>query len=204
MNFAEAIAYLKNTSPLRITISGDIGAGKSTFAKHLSEKLGIPRVYIGQLMREEAARRHLTLDAFNALLETDDTIDRYMDDLQKEKSRQIERGIFEGRTSWHFVENPDVRVFLAVNPHTAAQRIWEDNNALRDTYDSIDALAEANEQRKASENARYQAYYGIDAYNPKNFDIIVDTTSLNISHVFEQGVTKIADTLKNRHKTPNS
>lgn len=193
MNLIEAIDLLKDTSPLRITISGDIGAGKSTFAKRLAEELDFPRIYIGQFMREEAKKRGLTLDEFNALLEEDDSIDRQMDAMQKEKSKEVQNGIFEGRTAWFFVENPDVKVFLSVEPRTAAERIWGDKNDLRDKYASIDELMEANELRKGSENARYEAYYGIDVYDLDNFDVVIKTDEIGLEEVFEEGVKRIAE-----------
>ena len=39
MTFDEALAKLKNASPLRITVSGDIGSGKSTFTKDITSVL---------------------------------------------------------------------------------------------------------------------------------------------------------------------
>jgi cytidylate kinase len=195
MTFDEALAKLKKTSPLRITVSGDIGSGKSTFAKHLAEELEIPRNYVGQMMRDEAAARGLSLDEFNKLLNEDDEVDRRLDELQREKSQHIERGVFEGRTAWHFVIEPKITIFLSVDPHAAADRIWNDENTNRDTYKSIDELIAGNIERKASEEKRYQGYYNISAYNLENFDIVTDTTPLTLKEVFEQTVIEIAQAL---------
>jgi predicted cytidylate kinase len=196
MTYQEALDFLKRKDPLRITVSGDIGAGKSTFAKHLATEIGVPRIYIGQLMREEAAKRNLTLDEFNAQLEQDDEIDRYMDSLQTDKSKEVDRGVFEGRVSWYFVENPDAKLFFTVNQNLAAERIFADKNDLRDQYASVEELATANKQRKQSEETRYKNYYGISAYNPENFDLIIDTTKMNIQEVFEHTVIRLAEFLK--------
>lgn len=198
MTYEEALSFLKTQSPLRITLSGEIGSGKSTFAKHLAEVLEVPRVYIGQFMREEAAKRNMTLDEFNTLLEQDDAIDRSMDDLQKTKAQETERGVFEGRTSWYFVEQPDVKVFFTVDPNIAAERIWNDDNALRDRFPTVEALKASNEQRRASEQKRYEGYYNIDAYDPAHFDVILDTSTIGIKEVFETGVIKIAEFLSNK------
>ena len=64
-------------------------------------------------MREEAARRGVTLQDFQELLEVDDKVDREVDALQLEKSKETERGVFEGRVAWHFNTNPDVKLFLS-------------------------------------------------------------------------------------------
>ncbi|MBU4315223.1 cytidylate kinase family protein [Patescibacteria group bacterium] len=193
MDYQEALEKLKHTSPLKITVSGDIGAGKSTFAKHLAEILDIPRIYMGQFMREEAAKRKITLDALGKLFEKDPELDRQLDELQSERSRYVQRGVFEGRTSWHFVENPTVKIFLSVDPQIATERIWQDRSDKRDQYSTIEALHKANQKRKESEIYRYKTYYGIDVYDTNNYDLVIDTTDLDIDQVFEQAVIKIAE-----------
>ncbi len=195
MNFDEALAKLQNTSPLRITISGDIGSGKSTFAKHLADNLEIERIYIGALMREEAARRNLSLDEFMQLLISDDSFDRKVDALQKEKSMVLDRGIFEGRTAWHFVSNPTVRVFFKVDPRVSAERLWNSDDPSRDKYQSIDEIIAANELRKSAEEQRYQNFYNINVYNTKNFDVIVDTSNKSIEDVYQFAVCAIAEAI---------
>jgi predicted cytidylate kinase len=192
----EALIILKNTSPLKITVSGDIGAGKSTFAKKLAEILEIPRIYMGQFMREEAAKRKMTLDELSKLFEKDPSLDRQLDELQSERSLYIQRGIFEGRTSWHFVHDPTIKVYLSVDSNIATERIWQDRSDKRDKYGTIEALRAANEERKQSEISRYQKYYGIDVYNTKNYDVVIDTTNLDVDEVFEKTIVKIAQKLK--------
>lgn len=193
MDYKEALKKLKHISPIKITVSGDIGAGKSTFAKHLAEALDIPRIYIGQFMREEAANRRITLDELGKLQETDDTLDRHFDEMQREKSMQVQKGVFEGRTARYFVENPTVTVYLAVGQLVATDRIWQDRSDKRDKYGTKEALHKANELRKQSEIKRYQKYYGIDVYDKSKYDIVIDTTDLNIDEVFEATILKIAE-----------
>lgn len=188
----QALEILRSTSPLKITVSGDIGSGKSTFAKRLATDLNVERIYIGALMREEAARRDLTLDEFQPLLTTDDTFDRQVDALQNEKSKTMTRGIFEGRTAWHFVDQPTVRLFFKVDPRVAAERLWNSTDATRDQYQSIEDVVAANETRKQAEEKRYHDYYGISAYDPKNFDLIIDTSNKSIEEVYETAVVAIS------------
>ncbi len=197
MTFEEAIKFLKEQPELKITISGDIGSGKSTFAKKLADELSIPRTYIGQIMRELAAERGVTLDQLSRTFEDDDSFDRELDKIQTERSKETNKGIFEGRVAWYFVENPQVKIFLKVDPLVAAERLWQDkNNPLRDTYNSIDEILVADEARKQSEEARYQKFYGISAYDLSNFDLVIDTSDLSIEEVFETAVIKIAEFLQ--------
>jgi len=195
MTFDQALTKLKHTSPLKITVSGDIGAGKSTFAKHLAEVLDIPRIYIGQFMREEAAKRKITLDALSKLFEQDPSLDRKLDELQRERSRQVDRAVFEGRTSWHFVENPTIKLYLAVDPKVATERIWQDRSDKRDQYGTIEALYKANQKRKESEIYRYKTYYNINVYDTNNYDLVIDTTNLSIEQAFEQAIIQMGEKL---------
>jgi cytidylate kinase len=196
MTLTQALEQLKGTNPLRITIGGDIGSGKSTFAKRLATELQVPRVNIGGLMREEAQRRGITLQALEALQAKDDALDKQMDEFQRIKGRETPRGIFEGRTSWHFVENPNVKVFMAVRPEIAVDRVFEDTaNPLRDTFKTKAELQKADEVRKQSLIHRFETFYGIDIFNPANFDLVIDTSDIGIEEVYEQTVVKIAQFL---------
>jgi len=196
MNYQEALEKLKNMTPLRITVSGDIGSGKSSFTKHLAEELGVTRIYAGGIFREEAQRRELALDDFGALCQQDESVDHWLDELMRQKSKINKRGVFEGRTAWHFVEKPDVKVFLRVDPKTAAERVWGDqDNPLRVQHDSLEEVQAANVKRKASEQARYEKYYQIDVYDENNYDVVIDTSKMTIDEVFETTVIKIAEFL---------
>ena len=199
MNLNEALQFLKTRPKLRITISGDIGSGKSTFGERLAKELDIPRIYIGGLMRQEAKKRGMTLDEFNHLLENDESVDKLMDKLQREQSKTLQRGIFEGRTSWFFVEEPDAKVYLAIDEKTSAQRIWNDkNNKNRDKYGSIEQVLQANRLRKQNEIKRYERYYKIDVYDKSNYDIVIDTGELSKDEAFEKTVIAIAEHIANK------
>ncbi|PIQ67958.1 hypothetical protein COY25_01245 [Candidatus Uhrbacteria bacterium CG_4_10_14_0_2_um_filter_41_7] len=204
MTYEEALGYLKQIPNLKITLSGDIGSGKSTFSKRLSATLGIDRIYIGQLMREEAQRRGMTLDDFNELLKIDKTIDQEIDLAQRKKAEGYKKVIFEGRTSWYFVENADLKIFLKVNPDIAAQRVWGDNdNHLRDTYSSIEQIVEANKARKENEIARYKALYNINIADERNFDLIIDTSNTGIEETFRDSLVSIAQFMKQKQDLTN-
>src|SRR4029450_7963606 len=79
-----------------ITISGVPGSGKTTVAKLLAARLGLPHVYAGDLYRQEAKRRGLTLEQFNAECERDHSIDRQLDAAMAERARQG-NVVLEGR-----------------------------------------------------------------------------------------------------------
>jgi len=71
-----------------VTIGGPIGVGKSTAGRGLAERLGVPLVSAGEVFRELARRRGVTVVELNRLAEGDPTIDRDLDRLQAELARR--------------------------------------------------------------------------------------------------------------------
>src|SRR4030095_9636279 len=98
-----------------ITISGVPGSGKTTVAKLLAQRLGLPHVYAGDLYRQEARRRGLTLEQFNLLCERDHSIDRQLDAAMAERARQGDV-VLEGRLAG----------YLAADNQLAALKVWLD------------------------------------------------------------------------------
>ncbi len=201
MTFQDAVKFLKSQNTLRITVSGDIGSGKSTFSKKLAQKLEIKRISVGEMIREEATNRNMTLLEFSELQIKDDTIDKALDAKQTEISKKLKKGVFEGRTAWHFVYEPTVTIFLAIDPKQGALRILEDSNINRDKFSSLDDVISKNKTRKQSEITRYQNYYNIDVYDLDNYDIVIDTTSISIEKVFEKAMIAISNHIKLAKKT---
>ena len=64
-----------------LTISGEIGSGKSTIARLASTKLGYSYVSGGDIFRDLAKEKGMTVDEFGALAEKEENIDRDLDRL---------------------------------------------------------------------------------------------------------------------------
>ncbi|MEE3477591.1 MAG: AAA family ATPase, partial [Methanomethylophilus sp.] len=64
---------------MRITISGPPGSGKTTVCGKLSEALGLKAVVFGQVFRQLAAEKGLTLVELGKLAEQDPQIDADID-----------------------------------------------------------------------------------------------------------------------------
>lgn len=169
-----------------ISIGGNQGSGKSTLAKQLAETLGWPRYYIGGLRREAAAKRGMTLAEFNKLGEIDPSNDIEIDEYQKKLGETEDNFIIEGRTSWHFIPH-SLKFFIDVSDEVGAKRIFAAHRTGEDssmsTYEEVLASVK---KRKASDKKRYLEFFGLDTYNPKNYDYVIDTTNMTIDEVFNQ------------------
>ncbi len=173
-----------------ISIGGMPGSGKSTIAKMLADKLGWPRYYIGGLRREKARQRGMTLEAYNRLGETDPSTDLEVDEYQKKLGEGGDNFIIEGRTSWHFIPH-SLKIFLDVDENVGAQRIFKDVSISDSRNEGADIktlcdVIKLYRQRIASDDLRYRKYFGIKVYDRKNYDLVVDTTGLSSSEVFDR------------------
>jgi len=185
-----------------ISLSGAMGSGKSTIAQMLSDKLAWPRYYIGGLRREAAKKKGMTLAEYNKLGETDPTTDKEVDEYQRKLGRKEDNFVIEGRTSWYLIPH-SLKIYLDVSPEEGARRIFgslQKKNERNEDHglDSLETVMESNKKRLASDNTRYQKYYNIDVYSPKNYDFYLDTTNLTPEEVFQSVYTFVKINLDNR------
>ena len=154
-----------------ITISGVPGSGKTTVAKQLAARLGLPHVYAGDLYRQEAKQRGLSLDAFNLLCERDHSIDRGLDAAMAERAKQG-NVVLEGRLAGFLAADNQLdalKVWLDASDETRARRV-----AQREGSDWRVVLEE-NRVRHGSDSSRYQAIYGYDLADHGVYDLVLAT-----------------------------
>ena len=179
-----------------ITISGLPGSGKTSVAKLLAKKLKMKRYYIGEMRRKIARKKGMTLDELNKLGESEEWTDREVDDYQKVLGRKEDNFIIEGRTSFFLIPH-SIKIFLDVDIRTGAQRIF---NAIKKDgamernegdFQNVDEAENAINERIKSDRMRYKKYYGIDFLDKSNYDIVIDTTKLEIVQVVERLMQEI-------------
>ncbi|GIW39602.1 MAG: cytidylate kinase [Candidatus Binatia bacterium] len=165
-----------------VTISGTPGSGKTTVARLLADRLGLPHVYAGDLFRREATRRGLSLAELNELAERDHTIDRALDEQLAEYARRGEV-VLEGRLA-AFLANregvPAWKVWLDADEEIRARRV-----ARREGVDWREVL-EQNRRRQASDRKRYRDIYGWDLEDTSIYDLVLDTGAVPPERVAEE------------------
>lgn len=171
-----------------ISFSGAIGSGKSTIAEMLAKKLKMPRYYMGSIMREIAKQKNVSFAELMELNKTDPAVDYEVDEYQKKLGKTQDNFIVEGRTSYYFIPH-SLKIFLDVDEKESARRVFNDlknkhrqNEATAIT--NIEEMINSIKHRKQSEIERYERYYGIDVYDYRNYDFVLNTTNLNIDEVF--------------------
>ena len=170
---------------MRITISGKAGAGKSTVAKILSEKLNLKHYSIGDLMRAAAKEKGISLLEMNKLAEKDKSIDFELDNKLKELGKAKDNFVVDGRLTAFFIPHADVKVFLETDDKVRAERILKDKREHEKSKD-INEMLEKIEKREESEKKRYLKYYGVDYTTKKLYNLVIDTTNLVPNQVAEK------------------
>lgn len=176
-----------------ITVSGRAGAGKSTLAKALAKKLTLKRYSSGDLQRQIAKEKGLSLLDLNKLEEQSDALDKLVDKKTADLGRNEDDFVIDGRLTFHFIPRATLKVFLDADINERARRIFNDERD-GDSYKSLADTVKAIKIREASEKKRYKKYYGLDYTKPSNFDLIVDTTNSTP----DQTVVKVIAALKRR------
>ncbi len=173
-----------------ISLSGTAGSGKSTVAKLIAIKLGLKEYYMGNLRREMARAKNMTLAEYNAYGETHEETDKEVDEYQKKLGAEEDNFIIQGRTSYYFIPQ-SIKIYLSVLPDEGARRIWKDisdNPHKRNEahVNNLDELKQAISHRQQSDIRRYQKYYGINPYDTSHYDVVIDTTHLTPEEVTTQ------------------
>lgn len=171
-----------------ITVSGDLGSGKTTVSVDLAERLGLPRVSIGDLHRELARSRGMTALQLNRSSERDEEIDEFLDRRQRELAESGEPIVVDSRLGWHFLSGA-FKVHLITDPAVAAERVLTRPGDGVESYTSLDEAEQRLRERSESEQARFKTKYGVDKSRLRNYSLVCDTTRVTP----DEAVDMIAD-----------
>ncbi len=175
----------EGTNKVKISITGDLGSGKSTVCRYLKEKYGMNVYSIGQIQRSLAQKYDMDVLAFNKYMETHPEIDEEIDTELTKIGKRNEDMVLDSRMAWHFV--PDsFKVYLTVDPDEAARRVINDQRGKVETYSCHKNARDCLIERKRSENLRYITKYGVDCSNLDNYDLIIDATSISPEQVSDK------------------
>lgn len=174
-----------------ISIAGNIGSGKSSVARRISEITALPMVSTGALFRELAARRGLTVLELNQRAETDHSIDDEVDGHLRRLSESGDAAVIDSRMAWHFVPR-SFKVYLVVDPLVAVARVY---GAVRDDerYETVDEAAEDVLARQQVEAERYLDLYGVHVDDWRNYDLIIDTSRAGVVEVADLALSHLEE-----------
>lgn len=162
----------------RITITGDPGSGKTTFARNVAQRTGYRLITTGNMFRELARKKGMSLAELNELAETQQQIDQEVDDYIKALNDAKEHLVLDSRMAWHFLKDA-LKVRLTIDLDVAVERIFNDTERAQswdDKFPDMQTAMNEVERRKQSEISRYQSLYGVNIGEDSNFDMVINTS----------------------------
>jgi cytidylate kinase len=172
-------------SNLFITVSGPPGCGASTLCTRLAEAMGCPYVAGGDIFRDIAEERDMTLTQLSAKAQASDEIDRALDqrlrDIAEEWGTANKPFILESRLAgWLAGDRADLRIYLDAPDDVRMDRL-----------DDREETAAETGVREVGEAGRYESYYEIDVEDLELYDLHLNTARWDQNGVFELVKTAI-------------
>lgn len=163
---------------MRVTISGLPGSGTTSLTYHLASTHRFDVISAGEVFRQMAKERGMSLGEFGAFCENDPSVDKLIDKRQREIALSQDQILIEGRLSGWKIPEADVRIWLKASLECRVKRILE-----RDQFADIEAAMAATRAREESEALRYQQYYDIDITSLDPYHLVVDTELWNVNQL---------------------
>lgn len=180
---------------MNITITGNLGAGKTSVCNEL-KKMGYDVISGGDIYRTYAQEHGITIVELNEMAKTDRSVDIQIDERTKKLGTEVDHTIFDSRMAWYFV--PDaLNIFLAVDAKTAAERVYADKlRKGEETYSNLDCKYTEQELQKRAEleRERFIEMYGVDYFDQSHYDVIINTDKLTpreVAKEIDQSVKRI-------------
>lgn len=172
-----------NETPTLVTVSGPPGSGTTTLSERLADERDYELISGGDIFRQMASDRGMTLAEFTEVAEDDDSIDReldktladIMDDhVNEERACDGDGLVVDSRLAgWFSPDQTTLRVWLRCPVEVRADRTEERN-------ETPSELAE----REDSDARRYAQYYDIDINETSIYDMVLDTQRLPADTVY--------------------
>lgn len=176
---------LKPNGYKNIAISGDIGTGKSTLARLLSEKLGWEYISAGNYFRKWYASQGMDVSKVYGIPEEED---RKMEADFKKEMAEKSNVVFESRLAgWLAKDYPEtLKVLCTVSDSEAYKRV-----AKRDSVSEKEA-EKLSKQRAGDLVDKFNKLYNVsDFLEPKYFDLVIDTTDLSPDQVLQKVLERL-------------
>ena len=160
-----------NSDYKNITISGKIGVGSTTLAKKVAEILNWKYINTGALQREFDRQQGLNENLQGALKRTDEH-EKAMEDQAKKVLSEESNVVYEAWLSGFVARDiPHVLKVLVIcsKDDVRVDRVMNRENVNLDT---------AKQYIRVREGEKWKNLYGTDDFwNPKDYDLVVDTYS---------------------------
>jgi cytidylate kinase len=178
---------------LVVTIGGPHGTGKSTYAKMIARQFGLRYVSAGQLFRDLAKEKGVSLEELSKQAANSPEIDRMID---QRSAAEAQKGdaVVEGQlAAWMAKDLAQVRIYLKAPDEERIARI-----AKRDRL-KHEAARRQTLERERIQRERYRRYYGVNIDDLSLYNIVIDTGSRSVESTSAELVRRIDEILRRRN-----
>lgn len=164
---------------LFVTVSGPPGSGATTLSTRLAAAMDCPCVSGGDIFRQIAEERDMTITQLSAKAQETDEIDRALDrhlgELAEKWGTASEPFVLQSRLAgWLAGDRADLRVYL-----DAPEEVRKDRVAHRDETAAEMAV------REVGEAGRYESCYEVDVGDVSFYDLHLNTARWSEEGVFQ-------------------
>jgi CMP/dCMP kinase len=166
-----------------ITISGTPGSGKSTLAKLLAKKYKLKQYSVGEMQRQLAQEKNMTELEYTRWVckHPKEYID--LDNKQKRLAKK-DNILVDSRLGFHFIPN-SIKIFIKTSIKIGAKRIMS-NKRKEETYTSEEQAIRDIQRRVILEKKTYKQLYGINHYDLKKYDLVLDSTTKSVQQLLKE------------------
>ncbi|MFT4250328.1 MAG: cytidylate kinase family protein [Candidatus Woesearchaeota archaeon] len=163
-----------------ITFSGHNGSGKTAVSKEVAKQLGFSWWGMAEITRAHAEELGISILEHDRMVANNPDIDRELDKKLAELSSK-EDIVVDSRAGWHFLPE-SIKVFLTASEAVRAQRAFSGQRS-NEKYATVEDARRGLAERIEVFRSRLQKLYGINVYDEKNFDIVIDTSDMSVEEV---------------------
>ena len=176
---------------MRIAISGKSGCGNTTVSSLVADRLDYP--LINFTFRALAQERGIEFWEFCTLAESDDSIDRELDERQVAMAMAQEHCVLGSRLAIWMLKEADLKVYLTADTKVRAQRIHKREGG------SLQERLTQTVLRDEKDTARYRRLYDIDNSDTSVADLVIDTDGLDPRQVADIIIREVSERTRGTH-----
>jgi cytidylate kinase len=170
---------------MKITIGGLSGTGKTTLGRSIADRLGASFVSSGDIFREEADKRGVSLLDMHILAKQDYGIDRAIEENAGHYGKTHDSFVFDGRLAWYTI--PDsFKICVISDDSVRLERIRVRDSQKKGIQLSPESVRVETFGRENEMREQYNCIYGIHDYMDKShYDFVINTTGLTLEQAIE-------------------
>lgn len=156
-----------------VAVSGRHGAGKTTLAKAIASHFNLTYVSAGEIFREMAQNHEMDLIEFTRYAEDHPEIDRQIDQKMQAEAKKGNR-VLDSQLAYYFSKdlNP-INILVFAKEEDVIRRVSEREGI------SLEKAREEVKTREKNERQRFMDLYGVDLWDPKDFDLMINTSRIS-------------------------